>query len=98
LSSISTSINDRDELVGSWKTESAAGGFLYRAGQRIDVSELLPPGSGWSILTAEHINDSGQIVGIGMHEDYSKFYVLTPGAPTEPRRAFRLQLPTSFVP
>ena len=80
LFSTSKSINNRDELVGTWSNPWPSGGFLYRAGQRIDLSELLPPGSGWTILTAEHINDSGQIVGLGMFGGVSKFYVMTPAA------------------
>jgi hypothetical protein len=77
---------NRDEIVGTWGTDSAGGGFLYRDGQRTDVSELRPPGSGWSILTAEHINDSGQIIGVGGYGGVSKFYVLTPAEPKEQRR------------
>lgn len=54
----SKSINNRDELVGTLgiaEHGTAVGGFLYRDGQRTDIADLLPPGSGWNILTAEYI-------------------------------------------
>jgi probable HAF family extracellular repeat protein len=81
-STYSKSINNRDELVGTRGIlgfpTPGEGGFLYRDGQRTEIADLLPPGSGWSILTAEYINDAGQIVGVGMHDGAYKFYMLTP--------------------
>jgi probable HAF family extracellular repeat protein len=78
----SRSINNRDEIVGSWGIQRGIdyryGGFLYHGGPRTEISELLPAGSGWSILTADYINDAGQIVGIGMRNGVRKFYLLTP--------------------
>ena len=78
----SKSINNWDEIVGTWGIDagydSQGGGFLYRKGQREEISALLPPGSGWIILTADYINDAGQIVGVGLHNGVRKFYLLTP--------------------
>jgi hypothetical protein len=81
--SSSRSINNKDEIVGSWVTASPQGGyfyggFLYRDGQRTDLSEMLPPGSGWTIYTADRINDFGQIVGVGIYGGVGKFYMMTP--------------------
>jgi len=78
----SRSINNRDEIVGSWGIEgrigSRRGGFLYRNGVRTEISELLPTGSGWSVLSADYVNDAGQIAGVGVRDGVRRFYLLTP--------------------
>ena len=53
--------------------------FLYRNGQMVNVSSLLPPDSGWEIDTALYINDAGQIAGFGSHSGEFAWYILTPG-------------------
>jgi probable HAF family extracellular repeat protein len=81
-SSNTSSINDRDEIVGSWRIEADAdfiyGGFLYKDGMWTDISELFPPNSGWTIQYAAAINNAGQILGGGMHNGAPRLFLLTP--------------------
>jgi probable HAF family extracellular repeat protein len=58
-------INNRNQIVGSYTTQSASSVFLYSNGVFIDLNQLLPAGSGWDLASAVGINDAGQIVGIG---------------------------------
>lgn len=41
--------------------------FLWHAGIRTPLANLLPPNSGWQITTGQDINDAGEIVGTGIH-------------------------------
>ncbi len=76
------SINDQDEVVGTWynsfDAEEVYGGFLYRDGVVVDVEGLLPANSGWSVKTAEYINNAGQIIGAGYYQGMPRFYLLSP--------------------
>lgn len=79
---LANSVNDQDEVVGTWYNafdgEEVFGGFLYRNGVVMDVEGLLPANSGWSIKTAESINSAGQIVGSGYYLGTLRFYLLSP--------------------
>jgi hypothetical protein len=46
--------------------------------ETIDVNTLLPPNSGWTLLTATGINDRGQIAGTGLIGGQSRAYRLSP--------------------
>jgi probable HAF family extracellular repeat protein len=64
---IASAINSAGEVVGqSGFTNTRA--FLYRDGTMMDLNTLLPPNSGWQLQKAIGINDSEQIVGIGMFQ------------------------------
>jgi probable HAF family extracellular repeat protein len=80
--SYTKAINDHDEIVGSWyrtfDAETVYGGFLFQNGVRTDISELLPPDSGWTINTADAINNLGQIAGTGFHNGIQRIYLLSP--------------------
>jgi probable HAF family extracellular repeat protein len=41
--------------------------FMWHAGTRTPLANLLPPNSGWKITTGRDINDAGEIVGSGIH-------------------------------
>jgi probable HAF family extracellular repeat protein len=63
-------INASGQVVGWANTASGSQGccisgdaFLYSNGIMTDLNSLLPANSGWSLLQATAINDSGQIVG-----------------------------------
>jgi probable HAF family extracellular repeat protein len=79
--SFANSINKHDEVVGFWikvgRPDGGARGFLYKDGVRIDLNDLLPPNSGWRITSADHINDSGQIVGTGLLNGEARVYLLS---------------------
>jgi len=57
----------------------AAGAFLWEeGGEIIDLHGLIPPDSGWSLLSASAINDAGQIVGDGVIDGQTRAFLLTP--------------------
>ena len=41
--------------------------FIYNNGTMTDLNSLLPPDSGWILISANAINNNGQIVGVGLH-------------------------------
>jgi probable HAF family extracellular repeat protein len=75
-------INDAGQVVG-WSTRYRA--FLYADGKMIDLNNLLPAGSGWTLLAAQAINNNGQIVGYGTNAAGSRDgFLLTPVSTPEP--------------
>jgi len=52
--------------------------FLYSGGKMIDLNSLIDSTSGWTLKTAQGINDNGQIVGEGIHNGYIRAFLLTP--------------------
>ena len=59
-------LNDANEVVG--KADIANGdyhAFFWRDGVMYDLNELIPPGSGWELRSAEDINNAKWIVGYG---------------------------------
>jgi hypothetical protein len=63
---------------------TAGGDHAFRTdlagGPMVDLNTLIPPDSGWTLLTARGINDVGQIVGTGKlpGNDIIHAYLLTP--------------------
>ena len=53
--------------------------FLYDDGTLTDLNSLINPASGWSLYDANAINDSGQIVGVGVNSlGQQHAFLLTP--------------------
>jgi probable HAF family extracellular repeat protein len=50
---------------------------LWRGGQIFDLNALISPGSGWNLLSAEGINDAGDIVGFGTFQGQTRAFLLT---------------------
>ena len=67
-------INDAGEIVGNGKTSP----MIWVNGKATDLNTLLPANSGWDLLSANDINDDGQIVGIGRYKGTEEAYLLTP--------------------
>jgi probable HAF family extracellular repeat protein len=44
----------------------------------IDLNSLLPPGSGWVLISAYDVNDKGQITGDGRHDGRERAFRLNP--------------------
>lgn len=73
-------INNQRQIVGYALDGSLAPrAFLSEAGAAIvDLNTLLPDNSGWVLLSANAINDAGQIVGEGLLNGEPRAFLLTP--------------------
>jgi probable HAF family extracellular repeat protein len=75
-------INASGQVVGS--TAVAVGqpfyhAFTYRNGTMTDLNSLIDPASGWTLVDAVVINDSGSIIGYGTHGGTPRqAFLLTP--------------------
>jgi probable HAF family extracellular repeat protein len=77
-SSYAYGVNDNGAIVGySSLADGEQHAFLYEDGTMFDLNSLLPPDSGWELLQAYGINDSGQITGIGLYEGQMSAFLLT---------------------
>jgi probable HAF family extracellular repeat protein len=70
INSWGNSINDNGQVVGCVYTGYSDGvyhyfGFVYTDGEMTNLNSLVDQASGYSITSAESINDSGWIVGYG---------------------------------
>jgi uncharacterized membrane protein len=76
-------INDAGYVVGSFNYVSGAkGAYLYDGMALLDLNTLIDPSLGWTLSTANGLNDLGQIVGAGFNArgEYHA-YLLTPDTP-----------------
>jgi uncharacterized membrane protein len=78
-------INDTRQIVGGSYTSSggAEHAFIGNSGvdsKILDLSDegLLHGGSGWTLVRAEAINNRGYIVGQGVHNGYTRGFILIP--------------------
>jgi probable HAF family extracellular repeat protein len=79
-SSYAADINNNGQVVGvAYTTGDVLGrAFLHSNGNLVDLNDLLPAGSGWSLNSANAINDLGQIVGRGLIDGQYHAYLMTP--------------------
>ena len=72
-------VNNRGDVVG-WAEFPNGGyhGFLYRRGVMRNLNDLIPADSGWWLISANDINDAGEIVGAGWIDDEGHAFLLTP--------------------
>jgi probable HAF family extracellular repeat protein len=72
-------VNNHGQIVG-WSLNGSGErrAFLYTNGTMVDLNALLEPGSGWVLLSANAINDAGQITGEGLVGTDVKAFLLTP--------------------
>lgn len=71
-------INNNGQIVGySYNQLNQNRAFIYDNGIMTDLNDLLVDASGWTLLGAESINDSGQIVGVGTLNGVTHAYLLT---------------------
>ena len=77
-SSYAYGVNKSGEIVGySWLADGSQSAFLYDDGTMLNLNSLLPANSGWDLLQAYAINDSGQITGTGLYNGQLTAFVLT---------------------
>jgi probable HAF family extracellular repeat protein len=86
--SIARSINDSGQVVGRsfhdlFRLTYHA--FIWQNGTMSDLNDLIPAGSGLTLLSAEAINNAGQIVGWGVSGGTIRAFLLTPDS--SPRTA-----------
>ena len=80
-------INASGQIVGhSYDSSDTFRAFLYSKGKMVDLTARLPAGSGWKLMKAAGINDSGQICGKGEIIGQTHAFLLTPspGAAVRP--------------
>jgi probable HAF family extracellular repeat protein len=82
--SIARDINASGQIVGASPITSSPAAtchaFIYNSGMITDLNDLIDPASGWRLISAEAINDSGQIVGYGYNSALGQqhAFLLTP--------------------
>jgi hypothetical protein len=77
-SGFETALNNKGDAVG-WRGGFSSGiPTLFISGEIIDVNTLFPSGFGWVALTADRINDAGEIAGTGTLNGVPAAFVLTP--------------------
>jgi probable HAF family extracellular repeat protein len=85
-SSSGHALNDNDDIVGSSLLSSGSKhAFLYQqngAQTMLDLNDLIPANSGWTLNVATGINDIGQICGTGEINGVSHAFLLTPTTST----------------
>jgi probable HAF family extracellular repeat protein len=74
--SFACGLNDAGAVVGT-SNDSAV---LWTGGVIADLNTMLPPGSAWRLQSATAINQSGQIVGWGLHNGQPRAFRLTPSS------------------
>jgi hypothetical protein len=67
---------------GSELTGSSA--FLFWNDGFVDLNALIPPDSGWQLVEARDVNESGVVVGWGLREGVARAFALVPTANTPP--------------
>lgn len=77
--SIAWDLNDHGDVVGgAIDGLNRNRAFIYRQGVLQDLNDLIPPNTGWELLSAEGINNDGRIVGTGSFQSALRPFLLTP--------------------
>lgn len=72
-------LNEGGDIVGYVYFRSRTHAVLWKGdGRLMDLNQHIPPNSGWHLLAATGINDSGQIVGYGTRNNIECAFLLTP--------------------
>lgn len=74
-------LNELGQVVGTSDSIPGRHAFLYGAGTMQDLNSLIDPATGWILMEARDINESGQIVGWGMHNGQTSAFLLTTTVP-----------------
>ena len=72
-------INEQSVIVGNSVTaDSEEHGFLYAAGELVDLNKLVPAANGWTVVDAFKVNDKGQIAANAKRNGITHAVLLTP--------------------
>lgn len=79
--SVANDINSSGLIVGNSQriAGSAAVATIWfgPGGSPIDLNTLIPAGSGWNLLSAEGVNEAGDIVGFGTFQGSTRAFLVT---------------------
>ena len=100
MQSYAYGINTSGAVVGhSWLAGSnVTHAYVYRNGWMTDLNTLIDPASGWELLEAYGINDSGQIAGMGLYNGQALAYRLDPALSRTTRMAGFVLPPAVHTP
>ncbi len=74
--------------------------LVWRDGTVYDLNDLIPPGSGWTLFSAESVNENGEIVCIGAQNGFvsPRGFKLTPQGATSVSDAGRTTVSLALSP
>ena len=76
---VALDINDRGDVVGSSaEDEGRMRAFIWKNGKLANLNNLIPANSGWVLLSAFRINNSGTILAHGFYQGKSRICLLSP--------------------
>jgi probable HAF family extracellular repeat protein len=67
-----------DEVRAAPEKEDLPRAVVWSRGRIRDLNSMLPRNSGWKLLTADCINNRGQIAGVGVYRGELRAYLLSP--------------------
>ncbi|WP_414652315.1 PEP-CTERM sorting domain-containing protein [Ideonella sp.] len=78
--SVAFGINDVGQVVGESGTADghSVHAFMYSDGQMVDLNDLIDSQSGWILVSAQAINNHGQIAGYGLLDGQLQAFLITP--------------------
>ncbi len=95
--SIAFGVNAQGDIVGGStaapNSASDLGFILPHNGKMLDLNTLIPANTGWQLLSAQSINDKGQIAGIGFLNKQVRAYLLTPNTAASSSTIATIKLP-----
>jgi probable HAF family extracellular repeat protein len=71
-------INDRGDVIGFSCDPSGCHAMLWKDKKAIDLNTLIPAGSPWYLLSANSINNAGEIIGGGLINGEVHAFLATP--------------------
>src|SRR5580698_2686607 len=78
--SVAFGVNDSSVVVGYGNVwNNAAHAMVWTSSEGMqDLNNLIPASSGWVLVEANAINNTGQITGYGLKDDHNHAFLLTP--------------------
>lgn len=70
-------LNELGQIVGTSDSLFGQHAFLFESGTMRDLNSLIDPSTGWTLIEASDINESGQIVGWGIRDGQTRAFLLT---------------------